>query len=186
MSKATRTLSDVLMALGTETDVNVDDVRAAILEYPEFASEIQAFAIEWYAMPDAGLPPVDEPAPVAVPFARNAAATEANPFAGKTPTELRALAAECEIPLSILQKFSSSLIDAATVPLLLVRRMAEILSISPGAILAHLDRRQTLATGADFRSSKPPEVGDKVSFADAVRDATMPDEQRAKWLELAR
>lgn len=48
-----RRLSDVLLDLGTETEVTREDIEAAAKEHPEFANEIYGFAIEWHCnMPD--------------------------------------------------------------------------------------------------------------------------------------
>ena len=86
--------------------------------------------------------------------------------------------------LSILSKLCQRLVDATTIPLVLVRALAPHLNVKPGELFAFLDLQPTLAP-ADYRSTVRPEVSEKMSFAAAVQSTDMPAGQRDKSLSLA-
>lgn len=181
-------LSDLLLTLAMETDMSNQAVREAINEAPELKADILAFALEWGVMIHEV--PADEDRPQVVAQANYpeawaaAAAATPNPFAGKNPNDLRALATLCDLPYSLLGKLCQRLIDATTIPLVLIRSLASNLNIDAADLLAFFDRRPMLAT-ADYRAAVRPGVAKKVSFAAAVRNTDMSDQQRDKWLSLA-
>lgn len=181
-------LSDLLLALATETDMSAEAVRSAIAEAPEFEAEIWSFALEWGVMTSEAVPNEALAQAEAVAPARGvvswAASEVHDPFAGKSASDLKAIATLVDLPFSILSKLCQRLIDATTVPLALVRALAPHLNVKPGELFAFLDLQPTLAT-ADYRSTVRPEVSDKMSFAAAVRTTDMPAGQRDKWLSLA-
>lgn len=181
-------LSDLLLALATETDMSVEAVRSAIADTPEFEADIWSFALEWGVMTSEAVPSEALVQAEAVVSARDvvswAAAEVHDPFAGKSPSDLKAIATLVDLPFSILSKLCQRLIDATTIPLALVRALAPHLNAKPGELFAFLDLQPTLAT-ADYRSTVRPEVSEKMSFAEAVRTTDMPAGQRDKWLSLA-
>lgn len=182
-------LSDLLLALATETDMSAQAVRSAIVEAPEFEAEIWSFALEWgvmtnEAVPDEALAGAQASAPAVRLGSWAAAAPVSDPFAGKSANDLKAIATLVDLPFSILSKLCQRLIDATTIPLALVRALAPHLNVKPGELFAFLDLQPTLAP-ADYRSAGRPEVSEKMSFAAAVRTTDMPAGQRDKWLSLA-
>jgi len=181
-------LSDLLLELAMETDMSADAVRAAVAEAPEFEADIWSFALEWGAMTseavsDEELAQAEAPAPTGGVFSW-AAAEVRDPFAGKSPSELKAIATLVDLPFSIVSKLCQRLIDATTIPLALIRALAPHLDVKPGELFAFLDLGPALAT-ADYRSVGRPEVSEKMSFATAVQTTDMPAGQRDKWLSLA-
>lgn len=180
-------LSDMLLALATETDMSAEAVRSAIAEAPEFEAELWSFALEWGVMTaemvsDEGL--MEALAPVGRVGSLATVGPVCDPFAGKSASELKAIATLVDLPYSMLSKLCQRLIDATTIPLALVRALAPHLDVKPGELFAFLDLQPTLAP-ADFRSTGRPGVGDKMSFVTAVRSTDMPPGQRDKWLSLA-
>ena len=181
-------LSDLLLTLAVETDMSNQAVREAIDEAPEFETDILAFALEWGVM--ICEVPAYEHRPQVVAQTNYpeawvaAAAATPNPFAGKGPSDLRALATLCDLPYSLLGKLCQRLIDATTIPLVLIRSLASNLNIDAADLLAFLDQRPTLAA-ADYRAVVRPGVADKVSFASAIRSTDMSDQHRDKWLILS-
>lgn len=181
-------LSDLLLTLAMETDMSNQAVREAINEAPEFEADILSFALEWGVMIDEV--PAEADRPQVVTHANDpeawveATAATPDPFAGKSPNDLRALATLCDLPYSLFGKLCQRLIDATTIPLVLIRALASHLNVDAADLLAFLDRRPMLAT-ADYRAAVRPSVADKVSFAAAVRSTDMSDPQRDKWLSLA-
>lgn len=182
-------LSDLLLALATETDMSAGAVRSAIAEAPEFEADIWSFALEWgvmtsEAVPNEALAQAEALVPSGRVVSWAAAGDVGNPFADKSPSDLKAIATLVDLPFSILSKLCQRLIDATTIPLVLVRALAPHLNVKPGELFAFLDLQPTLAP-ADYRSTVRPEVSEKMSFAAAVQATDMPDGQRDKWLGLA-
>lgn len=181
-------LSDLLLALATETDMSAGAVRSAIAEAPEFEADIWSFALEWGVMtseasPNEALAQAQATAPARGVVSWGAAVVH-DPFAGKSANDLKAIATLVDLPFSILSKLCQRLVDATTIPLVLVRALAPHLNVKPGELFAFLDLQPTLAP-ADYRSAVRPEVSEKMSFAAAVQSTDMPAGQRDKWLSLA-
>lgn len=178
-------LSELLLTLAAETDMSLQAVRSAIEEAPEFEADILAFALEWGVMSDEAVAETEGlRAPAPLPGAWTFTGPVPDPFAGKTPSDLRAIATLVDLPFSILSKLCQRLIDATTIPLALVRSLAPHLNVDPGELFSFLELQPTLAT-ADYRSTGRPRVTEKISFATAVRTTEMSAGQRDKWLSLA-
>lgn len=182
MSQPDANLSDLLTDLAVTTDMSAEAIAQAIEAYPSLREEILRYAIEWYAgteSDDADLPPL--PAPDLSILGLD---TVVDPFAGKSATELKAAAAACDVPVSILIKLEERSIDVGTVPLLLLRRLALFLNTHLNSLLGYLSLDPTLSDSTSYRSDKPPEVAPKVSFGSVVLSTKMDDKQRARWLAL--
>ncbi len=178
-------LSELLLTLATETDMSSKAVRAAIERAPEFEADILSFALEWCVMCEEDAPTTEHPrSPAALPEALITGAPVRDPFFGKTPNDLRALATLCDLPFSLFAKLCQRVIDATTIPLALIRSLAAHLNVDAADLLAFLDRQPTLAI-ADYRTTVRPAASKKVSFAAAIRSTDMSTEQRDKWLSLA-
>lgn len=177
-------LSDLLAELATTTDMSPEAIDTAIEAYPMHREAILRFAIDWHAHDFAAGD--DDVAALAKPdLAAYQTDVVADPFGGKSATQLRAAAAACDIPLSLLSKLESRAIGVETIPLLLIRSLASNLAIEVSKLLGFLSLEPTLPSAADYRSDRPPQTTAKVSFADAVRSTTMAEDQRARWLELS-
>lgn len=176
-------LSEFLVELAATTDMSPKVIKAAIGANPEHREEILRFALEWHAgcdsEDDSDVPPL--PAPDLSAFGIAAAV---DPFAGKSNTELKQTAEDCDIPLSILIKLEQRSIDVETIPLLLLRRLAACLATGLDGLIGFLSQSPTLSPHTSYRSEKPPEVAGRVSFGSVVQTTRMDDAQRARWLAL--
>lgn len=182
MSQPAPDLSELLTELAIATDMSAEAVAQAIEAHPSRREEILRFAIEWHASlesDDVDVPPL--PAPDLSVLGLD---TIVGPFAGKSAAELKAAAAACDIPVSILIKLEHRSIDVGTVPLLLLRRLAVFLNTQVNSLLSFLSLDPTLSDSTSYRSDKPPEVAPKVSFGSVVLTTKMDDDQRARWLAL--
>lgn len=181
-----RELGDILLELGAE-DLSQEALDQALRDHPEHRREILQFALEWRSGDLPGEQPASSDEPLPAPdlsrLWSEAPQEAADPFEGKSPQELRAVASLCDLPTSILMKLSQRLVDAASIPFCLVRDLADHLETTTGELVRYLEREQTLAR-ADYRSMKPPEIGAKMTFAEAIRSTPMSEHQRTKWLEL--
>jgi hypothetical protein len=176
-------LSELLVELAATTDMSAEVIKAAVAANPEHREEILRFALEWHAgrdsEDDSDVPPL--PAPDLSAFGIVAVV---DPFAGKSSTELRQAAEECDIPVSILIKLEQRSIDVETIPLLLLRRLAACLGTGLDGLIGFLSLSPTLSPQTSYRSEKPPKVPGRVSFGSVVQTTGMDDEQRARWLAL--
>ena len=176
-------MSELLLEMSATTDMSAKVIKEAIAANPEYREEILRFALEWHAGRDSEddleVPPL--PAPDLSAFG---IASVTDPFAGRSSTELKQAAANCDIPLSILMKLEQRSIDVQTIPVLLLRRLAACLGIGLGNLISFLDLSPTLSIEASYRSDKPPEVSGRVSFGSVVQSTPMDEAQRARWRAL--
>jgi hypothetical protein len=183
MTDRSEELTNILLELAADSDVSPEAVRLAMAEHPHHAMEIAAFALEWHldqetdARDDVPLPGAD-----LARLWRDAAVCD--PFDGKSPQELKSLAQQLDLPIAILRQICRRMIDAATIPLILIGDIARHLRVETGALFGYLELEPSLAN-TEYRSSQPPQALAKISFATAVRITPMSDELREKWLTLA-
>jgi hypothetical protein len=93
------------------------------------------------------------------------------------------LAQKLGVGVTLFAKLNRRLLNAATIPVRLIERLAEELKISVEQTRAYLSQPPTLAAGAMYRSEQAPEVTEPQDFADAVRvSSDMSDTEKAVWL----
>lgn len=183
MTDHSEELTNILLELGADGDVSPEALRLAMAAHPQQAMEIAAFALEWHleqeseAQADAPLPGADLSR-----LWRGAAVCD--PFEGKSSQELKGLAQQLDLPIAILRQICRRMIDAATIPLILIGDLAGHLRVETGALFGYLALEPSLAN-TDYRSSQTPKALAKISFATAVRTTPMSAELREKWLTLA-
>jgi len=96
-----------------------------------------------------------------------------------------ALAARLELSGTLLAKLDRRLIEHLTIPMQLIENLALTLKRDVISILRYLGQDSTLALGARYKATQAPQVPEKMSFFDAVRnDPELSDEQRQHWLAL--
>jgi hypothetical protein len=179
-------LTDILLDLGSQCDMSPSDIDQAIQRYPLHREAILQFAADWSV---AGLGVVDGESFEALPAPdlsrlHSVQVSVFDPFEKKTSSELKALATNCDVPVSILAKLSERLVNVTTVPMLLIGQLAGGLQTSVSELIQFLDQDPLLGA-SDYRSDQPPTVGDKIDFSAAIRSTTMSDSQRQKWLSLS-
>ncbi|WP_326912932.1 hypothetical protein [Rhizobium johnstonii] len=177
-------IEDILFDLVEDGQLSAQAVADAIARYPEHTNAITDFAAAWQSHRDDN---VEIYAPLPAPdLSRlwNSQAAGIDPFEGKDPFELRDIAARCDLSMNIMVKFAERLLKATSIPMLLIRRLADELKVPPGTLLDYLDQQQAIGA-SDFRSDGNPVVGQKQTFADAVRSSSMSDERKEKWLSLS-
>lgn len=183
MTDHSEELTNILLELGADGDVSPEAVRLAIVAHPQHAMEIAAFALEWHLNHEAEAQ-TDTPLPSADLSRLWRGAAVCDPFEGKSPQELKSLAQQLDLPIAILRQICRRMIDAATIPLILICDLARNLHVETGTLFGYLELEPSLAN-IDHRSNQTPQVPGKISFATAVRITQMSDELREKWLMLA-
>ena len=185
MTTEKKELEDILFELASSDDLTNDAIQTAISDYPEHTDAIVQFFKVWSggAVTKSERLSPDLPSPD-LSHLWNPSAEIVDPFEGQSPKELRRIATVCEIPVSLLVNLEERLVQATSVPMVLIRKLAAELQTSAANMLEYLEQDQAIGA-SDFRSDSAPVVGKKISFASAVRSASMTDDQRQKWLSLS-
>lgn len=182
-------LDDILFELAATERLDPEEVKATIARHPQFARDILQFAMDWVEADALRGPETSErAAETAAAFEADLAsfwagdvAEDANPFDGIEPSQLRAVASDCEIDVTILMQLCRRLIEAATIPLTLLERLSKGLRTTPSLFLNFLEGPPT-AAAVDYKSPRgAPRVGEKISFSEAVESSPMDEALKAKW-----
>lgn len=195
-------LQDVLQELVAK----VDRPDAATLEdfirrFPHFSAEITDFAVEWILQDELATDGSDgreRPDRSAVPEAMRRARARldaigpvdaldlrppvADPFADRSPTDLRHIAADLGLDKTLIAKLRDRKIVAETIPSGLREALAARLEVPLPVVVAHLAAPASIHRSASFKSTGKPEAGPKETFAEAVRRSALPEADRNHWL----
>lgn len=99
---------------------------------------------------------------------------------GFTPPQL---AEAVGLTVSLLGRIETRVIDAASIPHTLFRRLATTLKTSPEAITAYLGVTQTGQGGGFFYADQPPDQKQQ-SFLDAVQASALSPERKREWADI--
>lgn len=99
---------------------------------------------------------------------------------GYSPLEF---AKACGLDLALISKLNNRLIHPDSIPPQLVRHMARLIKRMVVAIEKYLALPPNVSVARAFLSRKKPESTGQQSFADAVRDSSLPDVEKARWLD---
>ncbi len=191
------TLDDVLQQLiASGAAPTAEHVREWIKRYPQFSREIIAVATTWIEVDNA--PPGDpiEASDIDRVVNRTMSRIQSLLFeeevAAKT-AEIRDFVAvikaaghdldsferAIDVDRSILTCLIERLIQPTTIPGRLITRMAEILRLSIDAVQNYLAGPPK--SQAAHRAKQKPVI-QQVSFAEAVRGSTLPEQDKMRWL----
>ncbi len=178
---------------------DADALERIVACHPRFAAELTDFAVEWALqdlLPETTAESAGESAvPAAMgrfrerlPELDRAAADRhgpayGDPFADRSPAELKRVAAALAVDKTIIAKLRDRKIVAESIPGELRERLAEELEVPAAAIAAHLARPAVVYAGASFKAAAKPEAGPKESFTEAVRRSFLKAADKARWLE---
>lgn len=177
-------LEDVLEWFALEADA--PGVLARYLrDYPQFSRPLVDLSYELAREIDetAPLPPNSE-TKIATAWQRYRAAVAqpaSNPFAGKSPSEMRAIAEALSVPRQVLIAFREGRVLIQTVPERFMRRMAEALSTRLDNLRRSL-AGPPLIPARQFKADTKPARGQPVSFEQLLLDAQVPEERRSELL----
>ena len=162
----------------THTNDLIDwSVSAPILEYADSlpanpAGEARTIEIGQQVLREMRAQYLTQAAPIADLFAT--AKTQ-----GLKPA---ALAIRIGIDSTLLNKLQQRLLDAATIPDILIDRLSNALAIPFSAVQTYLRQTPKLAAGASYKSDGVPQTGQQEDFAAAVRASTLDEAQKEEWL----
>jgi hypothetical protein len=178
-----------------------------VRHYPEYASELTAYAIELALDAIAARnEPVDQPSAVTAPSvsramsrfhnrlhavrketdaeAAKAASTVENPFAKLTRDAIRALAQGLQANTVFVMKLRDRHISLETMTEGFLRRLADELGVRLENIVAHFAAPAYIQSSAQFKAETKPEAGEKQTFEEAVRSCGLTPEQQHSLLHL--
>ncbi len=191
-------LQDALQELvETGEQPDAEALETIVARYPRHAAELTDFAVEWALQELLPEGPAADQAESAVPAAmqrfqdrlaelERAAeprpSTRVDPFADRTPGELKRVASALGLDKTLVAKLRDRKIVADTVPAKLCDGLAMELEVPPAAIVAHLAQPAVVYAGASFKAAGKPEAGPKESFAEAVRRSFLDASEKSHWL----
>ena len=147
---------------------------------PDAAGEAQTLAIGRNALAEMR----------ALYFATEANAAPARPIDDLLQTakarglNARTLAARLDVGLPLVAKLNQRLVRLATIPDILIQRLANELDAGVEQVRAYLARPATLAVGAQYKSDSIPQAAQPEDFTACIRACPdMTDDQKQYWLE---
>jgi hypothetical protein len=178
-----------------------------VRHYPEYASDLTAYAIELALDAIAARnEPVDKPSAVTAPSvsramsrfhnrlhavrketdaeAAKAAPAVENPFAKLTRDAIRALAQGLHANTVFVMKLRDRHISLETMTEGFLHRIADELGVRLENIAAHFAAPAYLQSSAHFKAETKPEAGEKQTFEEAVRSCGLTPEQQHSLLNL--
>jgi hypothetical protein len=178
-----------------------------VRHYPEYASDLTAYAIELALDAIAARnEPVDKPSAVTAPSvsramsrfhnrlhavrketdaeAVKAAPAVENPFAKLTRDAIRALAQGLHANTVFVMKLRDRHISLETMTEGFLRRLADELGVRLENIVAHFAAPAYIQSSAQFKAETKPEAGEKQTFEEAVRSCGLTPEQQHSLLHL--
>jgi hypothetical protein len=178
-----------------------------VQHYPEYASELTAYAIELALDAIAARnEPVDQPSAVTTPSvsramsrfhnrlhavrketdteAAKAAPAVENPFAKLTRDAIRTLAQGLHANTVFVMKLRDRHISLETMTEGFLRRLADELGVRLENIVAHFAAPAYIQSSAQFKAETKPEAGEKQTFEEAVRSCGLTPEQQHSLLHL--
>lgn len=195
-------LAEVLesYAIETQTGNDIRVLRLWVANYPQFAAELMDFAAARAVArhsPDHEFSPEEEKRHQASGLTILRAALET-----KRPGEPPALpsligtarekgltrksfAAALGLSVSLVQYLEKRRLEFATIPRMLVARIAGVLETGEELVAGYLDQPPVAATSASYKAAERPAGQPPKSFAEAVRtDQQLSDEEKRRLLEL--
>ncbi len=188
---------------------DAEALERIVARYPRHAAELTDFAVEWALqelLPEAATKDQGESAvPAAMhrfrarlaeleagggtaaslqgDAAHETAPAAGEPFARRSPAELKHLAVALGLDKTLVAKFRDRKIVPETVPAELREGLAAELEVPVAAIVAHLAKPAAVHAGASFKAAGKPEVGAKETFDDAIRRSFLTSGEKARWLD---
>jgi hypothetical protein len=182
-------------------------VDAFVRRYPEYATDLTAYAIELaldaIAAPHEPLEMPETTTTLSVAQAmrrfqsRLAAVQQAtdaevayaapaveNPFATLSRAGMRALAQRLHANTVFVMKLRDRLITGDSMTEGFIRRLAEELGVLRETIVAHFAAPAFIPSSAHFKADTKPEAGEKQTFEDAVRSCGLTPAQQTALLQL--
>lgn len=182
----------VLDAFASESVHDRDTLECYVRKYPELAEELIDLASELRMIADF----VDAPeGPISDPTLNTAwenflaasskAATTtavANPFSRFRGVAFASLAAQLDVPRSILAAIRDRLVAPKTIPSSFLRRFAEATGSSMDMVKAYIARESQTPLGLAFKSDEKPSQQGQTTFRELVESTPMSESQRVVLL----
>jgi hypothetical protein len=187
MSDKSQKLEDILIALMDKEDLVDDDIVAMVERHPEHREGILLFYEDWLTADDGRDGPRHDGGyvpDISHLWTPKGAGEIENPFEHLSPADLNGIAKRCGLSLSLMTALEERAIRASTIPLLLVRRLAEEARSTVREILRFLDQDQT-TLASDFRSDHAPVKRDKISFSEAIESSSLSEDAKRHWRNLS-
>lgn len=183
---STPLLEDVLEWFALEADSH-GALERYLRDYPQFAHALVDLSYELgREVDEEALLPASVETTIADAWQRCVAAapqrTAANPFSGKAPSEMRALATDLGIPRQVLIAFREGAVLIESVPRRFLRRMANAIGSTLDKLLGDLAAPPMVPVRSYKAKDKKPVRKEPVSFERLLIDAQVPADKRAELL----
>lgn len=183
----------VLMAFSMEPSHGRETLERYIKEYPQHATALIDCSIDLFHEPYAEDVSVTAMSDSAVDKAwqrfqravHQPATDVANPFAKLNFAAFKALARSLDVSNLFLMRLRDRAINAATIPVRFVEKLASELGFPAQAVRAYLQGPPGMVSGHAFRSGVKPSVGEQITFDQAVVISQLTPEQQAKLKALS-
>lgn len=96
---------------------------------------------------------------------------------------VREFAKACGLDLALITKLNNRQIRPDTVPSRLISHMARLIERTTAAVREYLALPPGRATARAYLSRQKPESSGQQSFAEAVKDSSLSDAEKARWLD---
>lgn len=176
----------VLDAFAVEREPGRSTLERYLRLYPEYAAELVelSLALNRQVRDDTAPLSATDQALIDAAWARHSTAIPAptsDPFAALTVDDWRAVAHRLDVPRQVATALRERRISFGSIPQRLLGRLAEAVSTSVAQLESSWGPPR-LAAGRSYKADGKPTVGDQVTFEQALIDAGVPAEKRARLL----
>lgn len=200
------TLDDVLNEFVAEHEQPTGEaLKTWVKRYPQYGRELVDFAAAWaeqLALPAAPELSAEKEKSLVdramshvlnIAFSRDEQAqgaeaddrpiTSLTGEAGKVGFTTQEFAKACGLDLALITKLTNRQFRPRSIPPRLINRLGELLRRPANTIAEFLSGPPQTSAGKAFLSRSKPQSTKQQSFANAVRDSSLPTEEKARWLE---
>ncbi len=178
----TQTPDDILYAFAVEPDHGPGTLRSYMERHPELAHELLDLAHELRLVQvdlEAPDPTPDDPAKADAAWERFMACSPGQQGTEEVFTRLQGkalakLAADLEVPRTILAAVRDRLVAPSTYPRHFLRQLAEKMGVALAALHGYVRMPPAVPAQAAFKAASKPSAQQQVSFAQLVADTEMP------------
>ncbi len=199
------TLDDVFNTFVAENErPTAENLQEWVGRYPQYRRELVDFAVAWAEQ--LALPPAPELGPevektlinramshvLNVAYEQNVQeqrrvenddpANDLTRKAQQAGINVQELAEACALDLLLISKLNNRQIKPETIPPQLVNLLGKLLWKSTTAIRLYFAKPPQATMGKVFLALSKPKSAEQQSFVDAVRMSSLPEEEKARWI----
>lgn len=181
------TLEDVLDAFAIEPETDSSTLQRYLRDYPQFAERLIDLSQELSREPFERRGPLaaEDMAKIDAAWSRHFAAAPVpipDPLATLSVENLRELSRALQVPRQVITAFRERKVDVASVPCFFLTRFAAGLKVRVEQLVDALSLPPAPQFARSYKSDVKPGVPTRATFEQILREAGVPDEERAKLM----